>query len=47
MQTKIFAAVSVLAAALIGCTETLIAFLNALTDTQFINDPRFSDPFTK
>ena len=23
----------------------LIAFLNTLTDTQFLNDPKFSDPF--
>ena len=25
--------------------EALIAFLNAMTDEQFLNDPRFSDPF--
>jgi cytochrome c peroxidase len=25
--------------------EGLIEFLNAMTDEQFLNDPRFSDPF--
>jgi cytochrome c peroxidase len=25
--------------------EGLIAFLNAMTDEQFLRDPRFSDPF--
>jgi len=27
--------------------EQLVAFLHTLTDYEFINDPRFSDPFKR
>ena len=27
--------------------ESVLAFLNMLTDSTFISDPRFSDPFVK